>query len=286
MKKILFAFMLFLTVSIAYGQVTVSTSPEFGCPNTTHNVTVTVTNNTGGSIPPGITYQVDVTIQTAAPATTIGTFSQSYSDGFNNGTSKNYVVSVAFQGPMICDVSGTLNVPSLSQSYSYSDTYTVQYPADVTLAENPTGTLEVASVPVNHQIRFYLDGNATYTAQTAGTFTPTTSGSYTAKAYEPASGCLSQNPSNAIVMTVTTDVLEGQNANVSVYPNPIASSLTITTALSNTLSYELSDMNGVVVRAADFTTATNVNVENLKAGSYILTVKDNDQKVASYKLVK
>jgi hypothetical protein len=292
MKKIIFALLLLLTISTGYSQIEVTTSPQYGCPNTTHNVNVIVTNNSSYSIPPGVSYTINVTVQTTAPVTTIGTFSQSYTDGFGTGTanSKTYIVSVAFQGPMDCDVSGTLTIPSFPPNpliIPYSTQYTVQNPADVTLTESPAGTLLVASVPSNHEIRFYLDGSSTHTSQTSGSYTPTTSGSYTAKAYELTSTCLSENPSNAVVITVVpTDVRDGQSANVSVYPNPIASTVTITTVLSNKLSYELSDLNGSVVRSADFRTNTNINVENLKPGSYILTVRDNNQKVASYKLVK
>jgi hypothetical protein len=186
---------------------------------------------------------------------------------------------------MVCNVSGTLNVPALTLNYSYSTTYPVQFPPDLTITENPTGTLAVVTPLVGNKVAFYKDGILDFTTKLTS-YTPTVSGNYTAKAEDTVTACLSENFSNAIPLTLTTEVVGAQNTNVKVYPNPMMSSVTITTELSNKLQYELIDLNGTVVRSAEFGTATNINVETLTPGSYVLSIKDNNQKIASYKLIK
>ncbi|HWZ21736.1 MAG TPA: T9SS type A sorting domain-containing protein [Cytophagaceae bacterium] len=305
MKKLLLLLISIITLSTGFAQtyVTFSASPVYGCPNTTHDVNVTVKNVSGINLPAGASsYSFSVTFYdtTGGGQTILGSTytSPTYTDGVANGASKTVTVpNIPFVGAMVCSVYVALNYTyGVPGSFPVSANYTVQSPPNLTIAENPTGTVSLTTtLDAAYSTQFYLNGGSSaVNTSTTGSYTPTVSGTYTAKAYEaynvntvPSTvGCISAIPSGPVTISVTTAIIAGQNANVSVYPNPMTSSLTISTGISYKLTYELSDMNGALLRASDFTSVANVNVESLKAGTYLLVVKDNNSKIASYKLVK
>ena len=300
MKKIVLILIVFITLSarsFAQPTVTFTTLPVYGCPSTTHDVAIAITNVSGNSLPAGVPYSFSVTFYdtTNQSQTVLGSTytSPTYTDGVANGASKTVTISaVPFVGAMVCSVYVKLICALIPGTgyYAVSENYTVKSPPDLTIEENPTGTVALAStLNAAYSTLFYLNGgSSSVNTSTTGSYTPTVSGSYTAKAYEAnsAGGCYSANASNGVTISVTTAIIDGQSVNVSVYPNPMASSLTISTGIAYELTYELSDMNGALLRTSDFTSVTNVNVENLKSGTYVLVVKDNDSKIASYKLVK
>jgi len=191
---------------------------------------------------------------------------------------------------MVCpiDFVFTYSYP-ISGTYSTSSSYTVADPPTLTISESPIGTLTVPTLPdPAYLIRYYKDGDySTSVDESAnGIYIPPVVGSYTAKAYEPFAACSSATASNAIVLSVVSGVTEAQNIQVAVYPNPMASTVTISAALDRTLTYELSDMNGTLLKTSEFTSVTNVNVESLKTGTYLISIKDKNDRIASYKLVK
>ncbi len=290
MKKSLLALAFFTIITTGIAQIVLTTPvPKYGCPNTSHNVTVGVKNTTGFTIPAGFITGITTTIKNNV-GTVLKTNTQSYAAAVLNGdTAFVTIPSIPFQGAMICniDISVNYTLPSPG-SYTTTGTYVVQTPQDLVIQENPVGTLESVTALDSYSVRYYK--NAVYTSymnqSITGIYTPSVSGSYTAKAYEPISGCKSANASNAVAIAVVASTLESQKINISVYPNPMASSLTISTGLTNPLTYELFDINGSSVRKSDFTSVANMSVENLKAGAYVLVIKENGQQVASYQLVK
>ncbi len=75
---------------------------------------------------------------------------------------------------------------------------------------------------------------------------------------------------------------------VRLYPNPFTNSLTLKLKEGQTaVSYTLTDLTGRMVSAGDITGAdVNLNLENLKAGTYILNLTDGGNTVATQRVVK
>ncbi len=291
MKKALLLFVSLITSLAGIAQITMTEPvPAYGCPNKTHDVTIGVKNTTGVNIPAGFVSNITVTIKDPL-GPILKTYSQPYSAAIANGdTAFVTVPNIPFQGAMTCDVdiSVNYNFPSPG-SYTTSGTYTVQIPQTLIIQESPAGTLTVINALDSYSVRYYKNANYSIVKDESvtGTYTPTSSGNYTAKAYEPISGCKSATASNSITISVTAGIMDGKNTiDVSVYPNPIASSVTISTGHATALSYEILDITGSVLIKADFTSVTNVSVENLKPGSYVLLIKENNERVATYQLVK
>lgn len=284
MRKLILLLLLAVT-SVGYSQIAVSINPAIGCPNTTHNVSVSITNNMGAGAPAGIPYTITITVKDDA-TNVLQTFTQTYADGFASGATKTYVVTaIPFAGPMVCVVTANVSVPTFSINQTQNYNYSVANPPVVVIEES-SGTLTLSTPANGYSVQYFLDGSSTAINESAnGIYTPTTSGSYTAAAYDPASGCISPSVSNAITVTVT-GVKDANTIDVSVYPNPMTSAVTIKTVETEELSYDLVDLNGKVVRTAVFSSSTVMNAEGLQAGTYVLTISKKGAKVASYKLVK
>lgn len=276
----------------ALGQVAATITPTYGCPNTTGSyIDITMTNNSGFSIPGGITYTISLVIKTDANVT-LQTYTQSFNDGFANGASKTITINgIDFVGPMTCPVTGTISAvlppPFGAQSFAVSNSYVVQYPPSLSISETPAGTLTVSTSLNGYSVNFYKDAvyTSAYYTTTSNTYAVTVDGSYTAKAYDPITGCLSQTASNAVDMTVTA-VKQSADVQVSVYPNPMVSTVKIETGLQEELEYVLYDANGAAVATGSFHAATQLDASTLKAGIYTLAIKNQNKVVASYKLVK
>ncbi len=210
MKKLLIL-TLSLISSTVFAQITfTSPSPQYGCPNTTHDVTIGATNTSGFSLPPGIVVTATLTIKDNTNTTTLGTTTQTFSGGLANGATQYVTISnVAFIGPMACNVTGSVSFTfGTPQSYPIATTYTVQYPPDLTVSESPLGTLAV-STPLNgYSVNYYLNANygtVNHNSSTT-TYTPTSPGTYTAKAYDAVSTCLSVNPSSPVALKLTQTI--------------------------------------------------------------------------------
>jgi hypothetical protein len=300
MKKLL----LLLSCVVGYTIVSAqsySSSPAVGCPNATHDLTFTITNG-GTAVPSSMMYTVTLNVKTNVP-TTLKTFTQNYNDGFAANETKSFVIEdVPFEGPMTCTVDGNISwvmmmmgpppnftqMPMVMYIYIPAQDYTVAYPPTLTITET-AGEINNSTSLNGYSVRYYLNGDYnTYVEQstTGNNFTPANNGSYTAKAYDLISSCVSEDPSNAIMITTTAVKGSTKTNEVSVYPNPVVSSVTIETEISSPLSYVLSDLNGTVVRNASFERTGQVNMEELKSGAYILTIKNEKENIASYKLTK
>jgi len=266
--------------------------PKYGCPNTTHDVTFRVTNNSGITITSGYA-DIEIIIRSQDNSTTYKTYEVLGVTGtLNHGDVAEVLVEdIPFEGAMICNVTVNLSIPSLTLSYSNTGTYTVGLPPNLTITENPSETVEVTTSLDGYSVRFYKDANyTTVENETVNTtFAPSVSGSYTAKAYEPISGCISAAASNAVSITVTpTTSLNNKLSlvGISVFPNPVTSFVTITSETSEVLSYELMNIQGVVIKSNSFTGNTSVTTNELPFGSYVLTVKGAGNKISTYNLVK
>lgn len=265
--------------------------PKYACENVTHDISISVTNNQQ-TIPASFSYTITINVKNNV-GTTVKTFSQAYTDGFPMGTTKTYVVpAVPFGAASTWTIDGSVTVQFAGTFPVPSQNYFVKtVPVLAIIANNkdisPTTTID------GYSVRYYLNGDygTIINESTTGNYTAVSDGSYTAKAINYVyissvlNTCESASPSNA-VQIISTGIEESQNTSISAYPNPMASTLTITSAIADELTYELYDRTGALVRAALFKEVDNVNVSDLKAGVYMLVVKNKQEKIASYKLVK
>jgi hypothetical protein len=286
--------------AITYYTIQLSASPLPGCPKVAHDVIVSVTNN--GPTLPSTTYTINLNVH-KADNSSLKSFNQTYSDGFATGTTKEFrITDVPFEEAMTCKILGSISgmymmagpMGPMMFPFSYTiptQNYLLQSPPDLTITQT-AGELNVSVVPDGYKVQYFMNGNPDVLVND-GIYSPTVDGSYTAKGVRSvystlADGnvnCYSENPSNAITIGITA-IEEAQSVSISVYPNPIISTVTIAAGTSSELRYELSDINGKIIRSASFNETGNINVENLTAGSYILIIKNQQEKIASYKLVK
>ncbi len=76
------------------------------------------------------------------------------------------------------------------------------------------------------------------------------------------------------------------NFTVKVSPNPTSDFLTIESDISKTLNYQLLDGFGRTLRRASFTAKTQIDITDLPAGLYLLSVSDNNQIFKTQKVIK
>jgi hypothetical protein len=208
MKKLLLIFLTLFT-SAGFAQITMTTpTPKYGCPNTTQSVTIGATNNAAFGIPGSVVITVNVIVMDNTNTITLGNTTQTMS-GLAAGATKYITIpNVAFQGPMVCNISGTASFTYFgAQSYPFTGTYTVQYPPDLTASESPAGTIAISTSLDIYSVRYYFNGDygTVNNETTSSTYTPGAYGSYTAKGYDPITSCLSANPSNAVALTLFKD---------------------------------------------------------------------------------
>lgn len=77
------------------------------------------------------------------------------------------------------------------------------------------------------------------------------------------------------------------NLELSVYPNPTTNYLTLKTDDNANLSYQLIDLQGKVIENKKVTAnSTTIKMEELPKAIYFLNIKDNNQKVKTFKIIK
>jgi Secretion system C-terminal sorting domain len=81
------------------------------------------------------------------------------------------------------------------------------------------------------------------------------------------------------------DLTNGINPDVKIYPNPADSYLVITSDLTQMVTLNIKNMNGVVVIQQKFLIHNNVDTRNLPNGMYILTVQSENGFSTTQKLV-
>ena len=86
-------------------------------------------------------------------------------------------------------------------------------------------------------------------------------------------------PSETLTFHVgTLDINEASAFNVSVYPNPAASTIYVKTDLSGAATANIIDLTGRLIDKISINDiqSTSINVENLKSGMYFLTIQQDN----------
>ncbi len=298
MKKLLLLCMSCLS-SVAMAQISTSVSPTVACPNSTQDVTVSVTNNSAYSIS-GMMVTVRLNVKSNT-SSILGSYNGNPGT-INSGETRQFIIEdVAFEGAMTCTIDGSIEtmtmgppmmpggapMPMIATYPISAQNYTVEYPEDLTILQTGAVLSVTTAVPTDLTVRYYLDADyaTTIDESTTGSYTPTADGSYTAKLYDASYSCFSENASNAIVIAATS-VTTAFGYSVSVFPNPVTSFVTVETGTAASLSFELSDLNGKQLQSGSIESKGIISMENLKAGVYQLMLKNGKDQIASYKLVK
>lgn len=147
-----------------------------------------------------------------------------------------------------------------------------------------------SNVYTPYKIRYKLDGvdqfNEPNDEGSSYNFTPVQSGAYTAYSYlENENDYCTSIISNTLNFTVTS-VSESADINVSIYPNPVLSTINIQTGTGKLLHYELINSGGMVLCESDFVKETVLNADLLTPGKYVIRVKDDVGNTSSYILLK
>lgn len=297
---ILFAF--FFQIAFVEAQVNFVTlgepTPKYGCPNSTHSITIGATNNSPISVSPGNPITATVTIKDNSNTNTLGTTTQTITTGFASGETIYVTIpTVVFAGPMTCNVIGNalFTLPFVgAQNYSFTGDYTVKYPPTLVISENPVGSILVREALNGYSVRYYAnaDYGTVIKETTFSNYEPTVEATYTAKAYDPISTCISQDPSNPIqiVKKLPTGVNGVLQATISTYPNPASEYVIV--KVENTNASEavgtLTDAMGAEITRVNFyqgsnSLEANIPVQALTAGVYVLRIQ-SDKGMTSTKI--
>ena len=78
------------------------------------------------------------------------------------------------------------------------------------------------------------------------------------------------------------------NTNINIFPNPIENELTITVDGSTQgMTYQIFDLNGRLLQTERLNSeTTTVNVQGLRAGTYVLNINQDGQQIRSFRIVK
>ncbi|MDB5257062.1 MAG: hypothetical protein JWM14_1757 [Chitinophagaceae bacterium] len=289
--KIILLLFLSLISFISLAQVGYTTTPKYACANSTHDVLVSATNNQT-TIPAGFSYTITITLKDNS-GTVVKTFSQNYTDGFAVGTTKTYTLdAIAFGAASTWKIGGSVAVSGFGTFPVPDQNYFVKNVPILTIT-NTNQDLSVVTTIDGYSVRYFLDGDygTIINESTTGNYTALADGIYTAKAVNYVyissvlSTCISATPSNGISILVTA-IESAQDVSISVYPNPMTSSLTLSSGIPDELTCELYDKNGVALYKNSFKQSEQINVEHFKAGAYVLIIKKDNQKIATYNLVK
>ncbi|MFD2551901.1 T9SS type A sorting domain-containing protein [Bizionia sediminis] len=104
------------------------------------------------------------------------------------------------------------------------------------------------------------------------------------------SGTVSQGVQQSFeIQTLSNPELTTVNLSAGVYPNPTSDYvvLNISDTTLNAVSYQLVDINGKVIANGSITNrATQINMQQLDMGMYILRVNQNNQELKTFKIIK
>jgi len=74
---------------------------------------------------------------------------------------------------------------------------------------------------------------------------------------------------------------------ISIFPNPVRDILTVTVAdFAQGMMFNLFDVNGRMVQTGTLAETTTIDMTNLRAGTYVLTIVQNGVQVATFRVVK
>ena len=119
--------------------------------------------------------------------------------------------------------------------------------------------------------------NTNISGATAGSYTPTTSGSFRVRITN-ASGCTDE--SSCVSVTLSTE--DFSKLGVKLYPNPVKNSFTIE---GETAIEKLAIYNLIGQRVKTFTNTNTFNIEDLTSGTYMVEVA-TEKGIAHTKIVK
>ena len=91
------------------------------------------------------------------------------------------------------------------------------------------------------------------------------------------------------IFTSSTDVLPQTDIESMVYPNPTQDQLVITISgtHSNSLSYQIYNVSGILIQTDDLSASENIiNVKSLVPAVYTLLITEEHKTIKSYKIVK
>ncbi len=84
---------------------------------------------------------------------------------------------------------------------------------------------------------------------------------------------------------VSIDGVEGYGDAIKIYPNPTAGYIVLASSYYQEISYNLLNVNGVIVHSGTVMEQQQIDLSSKPAGIYILTITDGKQKV-TYRIVK
>jgi hypothetical protein len=206
----------------------------------------------------------------------------------------DYYSYLVIDFPEMITFNGTLtymvqiNIPG-GQSWSITGNINANEPPVPTIAASGN-IITGSNVYAPYKIRYKLNGvdqfNELNDQGASYNFTPSQSGTYTAYSYlENQDDYCTSTISNTLNFTVTS-VSESAEINVSVYPNPVLSTINIKTGMGKLLHYELVNSSGIVLCESDFLKETVLNADHLTPGTYVIRVKDDAGNASSYTLLK
>jgi hypothetical protein len=86
-----------------------------------------------------------------------------------------------------------------------------------------------------------------------------------------------------VLLPSASSILDNEQINVEVYPNPTVDFINLKT--DEAVSYDLIDLSGKVLLSGNVSNSASINISNLNAGSYILSVVANN-KALNYSITK
>ena len=84
---------------------------------------------------------------------------------------------------------------------------------------------------------------------------------------------------------ISIDGVEGYGDAVKIFPNPTVGYIVIASSYNQEISYNLLNVNGVIVHSGTVMEQQQIDLSSKPAGVYILTITDGKQKV-TYRIVK
>jgi hypothetical protein len=175
-------------------------------------------------------------------------------------------------------------------SITYSPQRTTDIPEDITDAPGSNITLSINDTDINrntqtsslnNQYQWYQD-NIPISEATSATYEilnaqETDSGIYFCRITNPIlPGLVIDRAPITLFIDSALNITDSQESKFTLYPNPVKNWLTITANGLENATIEIYDLNGRLILERNATSnITSLNVENLKAGVYILTIKSN-----------
>jgi hypothetical protein len=175
-------------------------------------------------------------------------------------------------------------------SITYSPQRTTDLPEDITDAPGSNITLSINDTDINrntqasslnNQYQWYQDNLPIPEATSANyeilNAQETDSGIYFCRITNPIlPGLVIDRAPITLFIDSALNITDSQESKFTLYPNPVKNWLTITSNSLENATIEIYDLNGrLMLERKSTSNITSLNIENLKSGVYILTIKSN-----------